>query len=182
MQCVHGKDKAGKLQRAVEGSRELTHFYWLFQAGLKCELFVLGKPPRSPVMSRRSSGSPIRGLSASHRVGSECPHAGCSNHLISPLAGFSKIVFVVNWQLRRAGSRCSHICWSGQLLVSLETNSAQRSYPKSLGNEIPLTCVVSKPQQDMVKFSTVWIRMWCTLCSVSILYVCMKLLPSSHGF
>ncbi|XP_062068706.1 uncharacterized protein LOC133774834 [Lepus europaeus] len=44
------------------------------KADLKSGLFVLGKPPRSPVMSRRSCGSPVRGLGGSHRVGSECPH------------------------------------------------------------------------------------------------------------
>ncbi|KAI4529684.1 hypothetical protein MG293_020362 [Ovis ammon polii] len=33
------------------------------------KVFVLGKPPRSPVMSRRTSGSPVRGLGGSHRVG-----------------------------------------------------------------------------------------------------------------
>ncbi|XP_020931228.1 sorbin and SH3 domain-containing protein 2 isoform X6 [Sus scrofa] len=37
------------------------------KADLKNELFVLGKPPRSPVMSRRSCSSPVRGLSSSHR-------------------------------------------------------------------------------------------------------------------
>ncbi|XP_032725822.1 sorbin and SH3 domain-containing protein 2 isoform X4 [Lontra canadensis] len=37
------------------------------KADLKSEIFVLGKPPRSPVMSRRSCGSPVRGLSSSHR-------------------------------------------------------------------------------------------------------------------
>ncbi|XP_070355970.1 sorbin and SH3 domain-containing protein 2 isoform X8 [Equus asinus] len=37
------------------------------KADLKSKIFVLGKPPRSPVMSRRSCGSPVRGLSGSHR-------------------------------------------------------------------------------------------------------------------
>ncbi|XP_066092305.1 sorbin and SH3 domain-containing protein 2 isoform X2 [Saccopteryx bilineata] len=37
------------------------------KADLKSEIFVLGKPPRSPVMSRRSCSSPVRGLSGSHR-------------------------------------------------------------------------------------------------------------------
>ncbi|XP_078222232.1 sorbin and SH3 domain-containing protein 2 isoform X16 [Callithrix jacchus] len=37
------------------------------KADLKSEICVLGKPPRSPVMSRRSCGSPVRGLSSSHR-------------------------------------------------------------------------------------------------------------------
>ncbi|XP_032269497.1 sorbin and SH3 domain-containing protein 2 isoform X4 [Phoca vitulina] len=37
------------------------------KADLKSEIFVLGKPPRSPVMSRRSCGSPVRGLSSSYR-------------------------------------------------------------------------------------------------------------------
>ncbi|XP_059738255.1 sorbin and SH3 domain-containing protein 2 isoform X6 [Bos taurus] len=43
------------------------------KADFKSEVFVLGKPPRSPVMSRRTSGSPVRGLGGSHRVGSERP-------------------------------------------------------------------------------------------------------------
>nr|XP_008534418.1 PREDICTED: sorbin and SH3 domain-containing protein 2 isoform X2 [Equus przewalskii] len=43
------------------------------KADLKSKIFVLGKPPRSPVMSRRSCGSPVRGLSGSHRVGSKHP-------------------------------------------------------------------------------------------------------------
>ncbi|XP_032154708.1 sorbin and SH3 domain-containing protein 2 isoform X6 [Sapajus apella] len=37
------------------------------KADLKSEMCVLGKPPRSPVMSKRSCGSPVRGLSSSHR-------------------------------------------------------------------------------------------------------------------
>nr|XP_021525787.1 sorbin and SH3 domain-containing protein 2 isoform X1 [Aotus nancymaae] len=37
------------------------------KADLKSEMCVLGKPPRSPVMSRRSCSSPVRGLSSSHR-------------------------------------------------------------------------------------------------------------------
>ncbi|XP_038546078.1 sorbin and SH3 domain-containing protein 2 isoform X10 [Canis lupus familiaris] len=37
------------------------------KADLKSEVFVLGKPPRSPVLCRRSCGLPGRGLSASHR-------------------------------------------------------------------------------------------------------------------
>ncbi|XP_053515811.1 sorbin and SH3 domain-containing protein 2 isoform X4 [Artibeus jamaicensis] len=37
------------------------------KADLKSETFVLGKPPRSPVMSRRSCSSPVRGLGGSHR-------------------------------------------------------------------------------------------------------------------
>lgn len=69
---VHGKkNKTGKLLlKTVQRRQELTNFLWLFQADLKNELFVLGKPPRSPVMSRRSCSSPVRGLSSSHRVGS----------------------------------------------------------------------------------------------------------------
>nr|XP_019591662.1 PREDICTED: sorbin and SH3 domain-containing protein 2 isoform X22 [Rhinolophus sinicus] len=43
------------------------------KADLKSEIFVLGKPPRSPVMSRRSCSSPVRGLNGSHRVGTEHP-------------------------------------------------------------------------------------------------------------
>ncbi|XP_074444345.1 sorbin and SH3 domain-containing protein 2 isoform X1 [Larus michahellis] len=38
-----------------------------FKANLKRELFVLGKPPRSPVMTRRPCSSPGRGPSHSHR-------------------------------------------------------------------------------------------------------------------
>ncbi|XP_078301434.1 sorbin and SH3 domain-containing protein 2 isoform X9 [Panthera onca] len=37
------------------------------KADLKSKIFVLGKPPRSPVMSRRHCSSPVRGLSGSHR-------------------------------------------------------------------------------------------------------------------
>ncbi|XP_036694459.1 sorbin and SH3 domain-containing protein 2 isoform X1 [Balaenoptera musculus] len=37
------------------------------KADLKSDLLVLGKPPRSPVMSWRSCSSPVRGLSGSHR-------------------------------------------------------------------------------------------------------------------
>eukprot|EP00070_Physeter_catodon_P030677 XP_028337571.1 sorbin and SH3 domain-containing protein 2 isoform X4 [Physeter catodon] len=37
------------------------------KADLKSDLLVLGKPPRSPVMSWRSYSSPVRGLSGSHR-------------------------------------------------------------------------------------------------------------------
>ncbi|XP_036694473.1 sorbin and SH3 domain-containing protein 2 isoform X9 [Balaenoptera musculus] len=37
------------------------------EADLKSDLLVLGKPPRSPVMSWRSCSSPVRGLSGSHR-------------------------------------------------------------------------------------------------------------------
>ncbi|XP_074011364.1 sorbin and SH3 domain-containing protein 2 isoform X6 [Numenius arquata] len=36
-------------------------------ANLKRELFVMGKPPRSPVMTKRSCSSPLRGPSYSHR-------------------------------------------------------------------------------------------------------------------
>ncbi|XP_019522744.1 PREDICTED: sorbin and SH3 domain-containing protein 2 isoform X13 [Hipposideros armiger] len=43
------------------------------KADLKSEIFVLGKPPRSPVMSRRSCSSPVRGLNGSHRVGMDRP-------------------------------------------------------------------------------------------------------------
>lgn len=68
------KSKTGKLLlKAIEWGQELINFLWIFQADLKSEIFVLGKPPRSPVMSRRSCGSPVRGLSSSHRVGSEHP-------------------------------------------------------------------------------------------------------------
>ncbi|KAM6400785.1 sorbin and SH3 domain-containing protein 2 isoform 16-T20 [Pluvialis apricaria] len=37
------------------------------KASLKRELFVMGKPPRSPVMTKRSCSSPVRGPSYSHR-------------------------------------------------------------------------------------------------------------------
>nr|XP_008109997.1 PREDICTED: sorbin and SH3 domain-containing protein 2 isoform X27 [Anolis carolinensis] len=37
------------------------------KADLKREIFVIGKPPRSPVTTRRSCGSPVRGHSYSHR-------------------------------------------------------------------------------------------------------------------
>ncbi len=49
---------------------------WFFQPVLRRD--VVGKPPRSPVMSRRSCGSPVRGqnVSPSHRVGSMCTLCG----------------------------------------------------------------------------------------------------------
>ncbi|XP_068043000.1 sorbin and SH3 domain-containing protein 2 isoform X18 [Anomalospiza imberbis] len=37
------------------------------KANLKRELFVMGKPPRSPVMTKRSCSSPVRGHNYSHR-------------------------------------------------------------------------------------------------------------------
>ncbi|XP_041283751.1 sorbin and SH3 domain-containing protein 2 isoform X3 [Onychostruthus taczanowskii] len=37
------------------------------KANLKRELFVMGKPPRSPVMTKRCCSSPVRGHSYSHR-------------------------------------------------------------------------------------------------------------------
>ncbi|XP_053920430.1 sorbin and SH3 domain-containing protein 2 isoform X22 [Cuculus canorus] len=37
------------------------------KANLKRQIFVLGKPPRSPVMTKRSCSSPVRGHSYSHR-------------------------------------------------------------------------------------------------------------------
>ncbi|XP_016318192.1 sorbin and SH3 domain-containing protein 2-like [Sinocyclocheilus anshuiensis] len=42
---------------------------WFFQSVLRRDVVVVGKPPRSPVMSRRSCGSPVRGqnFSPSHR-------------------------------------------------------------------------------------------------------------------
>ncbi|XP_076409522.1 sorbin and SH3 domain-containing protein 2 isoform X17 [Peromyscus maniculatus bairdii] len=43
------------------------------KADLKSKTFVLGKPPRSPVMSKRSCSSPD---SSSHRVGSDTPTCG----------------------------------------------------------------------------------------------------------
>ncbi|XP_078534181.1 sorbin and SH3 domain-containing protein 2 isoform X8 [Lissotriton helveticus] len=39
----------------------------LLKAGYKADIVVVGKPPRSPVMSRRSCNSPIRANSISHR-------------------------------------------------------------------------------------------------------------------
>ncbi|XP_069056005.1 sorbin and SH3 domain-containing protein 2 isoform X13 [Pleurodeles waltl] len=44
----------------------------LLKAGYKADIVVVGKPPRSPVMSRRSCNSPIRANSVSHRVGWKC--------------------------------------------------------------------------------------------------------------
>ncbi|KAL2305136.1 hypothetical protein Nmel_007108 [Mimus melanotis] len=38
------------------------------KANLKREIFVMGKPPRSPVMTKRFCSSPVRGHSYSHRV------------------------------------------------------------------------------------------------------------------
>ncbi|XP_071599423.1 sorbin and SH3 domain-containing protein 2 isoform X8 [Heliangelus exortis] len=37
------------------------------KANLKRQIFVMGKPPRSPVMTKRSCSSPVRGHSYSHR-------------------------------------------------------------------------------------------------------------------
>lgn len=71
--CAWKKQNKKAPPAAIEWRQELTNFLWLFQADLKSEIFVLGKPPRSPVMSRRPCSSPVRGLSSSHRVGSERP-------------------------------------------------------------------------------------------------------------
>ncbi|XP_027632388.1 uncharacterized protein LOC114010021 isoform X1 [Tupaia chinensis] len=69
------------------------------KADLKSEIFVLGKPPRSPVMSRRSCSSPVRGLSGPHRVGSEHSHLVADNLATLPVMGCSSsIVCAVNWQ------------------------------------------------------------------------------------
>ncbi|XP_071663717.1 sorbin and SH3 domain-containing protein 2 isoform X18 [Patagioenas fasciata] len=38
------------------------------KANLRREIFIMGKPPRSPVMTKRSCSSPVRGHSYSHRV------------------------------------------------------------------------------------------------------------------
>lgn len=37
------------------------------KANLRREIFIMGKPPRSPVMTKRSCSSPVRGHSYSHR-------------------------------------------------------------------------------------------------------------------
>nr|XP_011713864.1 sorbin and SH3 domain-containing protein 2 isoform X22 [Macaca nemestrina] len=68
------------------------------KADLKSETCVLGKPPRSPVMSRRFCGSPVRGLSAPHRVGSARPHL-VAGILATPASGVgsSSVVLAVNW-------------------------------------------------------------------------------------
>ncbi|XP_011713863.2 sorbin and SH3 domain-containing protein 2 isoform X15 [Macaca nemestrina] len=68
------------------------------KADLKSETCVLGKPPRSPVMSRRFCGSPVRGLSAPHRVGSAHPHL-VAGILATPASGVgsSSVVLAVNW-------------------------------------------------------------------------------------
>ncbi|XP_042727223.1 sorbin and SH3 domain-containing protein 2 isoform X5 [Lagopus leucura] len=39
----------------------------IYKANLKREIFVMGKPPRSPVMTKRSCSSSVRGHSYSHR-------------------------------------------------------------------------------------------------------------------
>ncbi|XP_077000755.1 uncharacterized protein LOC143669970 [Tamandua tetradactyla] len=63
------------------------------KADFKREIFVLGKPPRSPVLARRSCSSPVRALGGSHRVGSErpapgptswpCPLSGAASSLVA---------------------------------------------------------------------------------------------------
>ncbi|XP_035180125.1 sorbin and SH3 domain-containing protein 2 isoform X1 [Oxyura jamaicensis] len=48
-------------------SSDRIHHLSSTKANLKRELFVMGKPPRSPVMTKRSCSSPVRGPSYSHR-------------------------------------------------------------------------------------------------------------------
>ncbi|XP_067154079.1 sorbin and SH3 domain-containing protein 2 [Apteryx mantelli] len=48
-------------------SSDRIHHLSSTKADLKREIFVMGKPPRSPVMSKRSCSSSIRGHSYSHR-------------------------------------------------------------------------------------------------------------------
>uniref|UniRef100_A0A8B9SQW0 Sorbin and SH3 domain containing 2 n=1 Tax=Anas platyrhynchos TaxID=8839 RepID=A0A8B9SQW0_ANAPL len=48
-------------------SSDRIHHLSSSKANLKRELFVMGKPPRSPVMTKRSCSSPVRGPSYSHR-------------------------------------------------------------------------------------------------------------------
>ncbi|XP_027532389.1 sorbin and SH3 domain-containing protein 2 isoform X15 [Neopelma chrysocephalum] len=48
-------------------SSDRIHHLSSTKANLKRERFVMGKPPRSPVMSKRSCSSPVRGHSYSHR-------------------------------------------------------------------------------------------------------------------
>ncbi|XP_071288329.1 sorbin and SH3 domain-containing protein 2 isoform X7 [Agelaius tricolor] len=48
-------------------SSDRIHHLSSTKANLKRELFVMGKPPRSPVMTKRSCSSPVRGHSYSHR-------------------------------------------------------------------------------------------------------------------
>ena len=71
--CMEKKQNRKAPLKAGWWRWELINFLRLFQADLKSDLLVLGKPPRSPVMSWRSCSSPVRGLSGSHRVGSDAP-------------------------------------------------------------------------------------------------------------
>ncbi|XP_051646600.1 sorbin and SH3 domain-containing protein 2 isoform X2 [Manacus candei] len=48
-------------------SSDRIHHLSSTKANLKSERFVMGKPPRSPVMTKRSCSSPVRGHSYSHR-------------------------------------------------------------------------------------------------------------------
>ncbi|XP_064508730.1 sorbin and SH3 domain-containing protein 2 isoform X3 [Pseudopipra pipra] len=48
-------------------SSDRIHHLSSAKANLKRERFVMGKPPRSPVMTKRSCSSPVRGHSYSHR-------------------------------------------------------------------------------------------------------------------
>ncbi|XP_052635833.1 sorbin and SH3 domain-containing protein 2 isoform X2 [Harpia harpyja] len=48
-------------------SSDRIHHLSSTKANLKREIFVMGKPPRSPVMTKRSCSSPVRGHNYSHR-------------------------------------------------------------------------------------------------------------------
>ncbi|XP_041571729.2 sorbin and SH3 domain-containing protein 2 isoform X14 [Taeniopygia guttata] len=48
-------------------SSDRIHHLSSTKANLKRELFVMGKPPRSPVMTKRACSSPVRGHNYSHR-------------------------------------------------------------------------------------------------------------------
>ncbi|XP_071599419.1 sorbin and SH3 domain-containing protein 2 isoform X4 [Heliangelus exortis] len=48
-------------------SSDRIHHLSSTKANLKRQIFVMGKPPRSPVMTKRSCSSPVRGHSYSHR-------------------------------------------------------------------------------------------------------------------
>jgi hypothetical protein len=118
--CVCMENKAK--QENCSWRRELTNFLWLFQADLKKEISVLGKPPHSPVMSKRCYSSPVNGP---HRVGSERPHLWQPDHLASQWADSFLGIFVVICQQSRAGdprkTKCPPRRW------------AMKSDPKSLG-------------------------------------------------
>ncbi|XP_064917221.1 sorbin and SH3 domain-containing protein 2 isoform X11 [Columba livia] len=48
-------------------SSDRIHHLSSTKANLRREIFIMGKPPRSPVMTKRSCSSPVRGHSYSHR-------------------------------------------------------------------------------------------------------------------